>query len=199
MQLMLPGGDAKKICNGLGLNRASALPMFHSLTGCDTVSSFAGIGKVTAWGAWMSYPQVTDAFLEISKCPEEIPVECKVIIERVVVLMYSKTSEQVEVNKARRELFTHKNRDLVNIPPTEAAFSQHIRRALYKAGHCWSQTLCPIPELPNPSDWGWVKKDNIWEPLWTTVSEASKACRELISCGCKKGCKSSLCGCKRSS
>ena len=27
------------------------LPAFHALTGCHTVSQFAGIGKVTAWKA----------------------------------------------------------------------------------------------------------------------------------------------------
>ena len=27
----------------------STLPAFHAVTGCDTVSQFAGIGKVTAW------------------------------------------------------------------------------------------------------------------------------------------------------
>ena len=27
-----------------------------------------------------------------------------------------------------------------------------------------------------------------WEPLWTTISEASQAYHELIHCGCKKVC-----------
>ena len=29
--------------------QCATLPIFHALTGCDTVSSFAGRGKKTAW------------------------------------------------------------------------------------------------------------------------------------------------------
>ena len=34
-------------------------------TECDTVSSFEGIGKKTAWAAWNVYPEVTEAFEEL--------------------------------------------------------------------------------------------------------------------------------------
>lgn len=27
-----------------------------------------------------------------------------------------------------------------------------------------------------------------WEPLWTTLPQATDACRELLRCGCRKGC-----------
>ena len=39
--------EAYKIAAGLGTEKALALPMFHALTGCDNVSSFAGYGKKT--------------------------------------------------------------------------------------------------------------------------------------------------------
>ena len=32
--------------------RDSTLPVSHAVTGCDTVSQFAGHGKVTAWKAF---------------------------------------------------------------------------------------------------------------------------------------------------
>jgi len=32
----------------LGLDKAKALPFFHTNTGCDTTSAFAGVGKRTA-------------------------------------------------------------------------------------------------------------------------------------------------------
>ena len=40
---------AHEISATLGPEKARALPVFHALTGCDTVSSFAGHGKKTAW------------------------------------------------------------------------------------------------------------------------------------------------------
>ena len=39
------------ICQNLGPDRCCALPLFHSFTGCDTTSSFLGIGKKTGWNA----------------------------------------------------------------------------------------------------------------------------------------------------
>ena len=36
-----------------------------------------------------------------------------------------------------------------------------------------------------------------WQPLWTTLPEASQSCYELIHCGCKKGC-TNRCKCKKS-
>ena len=40
----------------------ATLPMFHALTGCDTVSSFCGRGKKTAWNTWKVFPEATQAF-----------------------------------------------------------------------------------------------------------------------------------------
>ncbi|KAG0720495.1 hypothetical protein GWK47_048390 [Chionoecetes opilio] len=93
----------------------------------------------------------------------------------------------MEVNDARKRLFAHKSRALENIPPTQAALQQHIKRASLQ-GNCWNQTLVLNPELPIPSDWGWTKEASGLQPLWTTLPEASKSCHELIHCGCKKGC-----------
>ena len=38
---------AHEMASCLGLERSLALPMFHAMTGCDTVSSFVGHGKKT--------------------------------------------------------------------------------------------------------------------------------------------------------
>ena len=47
----------------LGAKKCLALPIFHAFTGCDTVSSFSGRGKKTAWETWNVFPEVTDAFI----------------------------------------------------------------------------------------------------------------------------------------
>ena len=57
--------------------------------------------------------------------------------------------------------------------------------------------MVPSPELPSPSQWGWNKStDGEWEVNWTTLPEATQACRELIRCGCKKGCRG-RCKCQK--
>ncbi len=170
----------------MNLTQCLTLPVFHAFTGCDTVSFFAGRGKKTAWVTWRSFPEVTSAFNELLGMPTEVSEE-SFLLERFVVLMYDRTSESMEVNDARKQLFSQKSRTLDNIPPTEAALKQHIKRTCYQA-NCWNQALVTDPDMPEPSGWGWTKETTGWQPLWTTLPEASKSCRELISCRCKKGC-----------
>ena len=54
------------ICASLGPDTSRAMPLLHSLTGCDTTSYFMGRGKKSAWEAWKSYREVTDAFLYLA-------------------------------------------------------------------------------------------------------------------------------------
>lgn len=118
-------------------------------------------------------------------------------LERFIVLQYDRTSSDECVNDARKRLFTQKGRAIDNLPPSQDALIQHIKRAVYQAGYCWAQMMVASPVLPSPGDWGWKKKDEGgWEISWTTLPEASQACRELIRCGCKKGC-TRQCKCRK--
>lgn len=165
----------------------AVLPAFHAFTGCDTVSAFNGRSKKTAWNTWKVFPEVTAAFEELQAPQGNISISSMSLLERFVVLLYSRTSEILKVNDARRQLFTQKARSLENLPPTQAALEQHSRRASLQS-NCWNQALVRCPRLPSPSDWGWKRDQAGWQPLWTTLPEASQSCYELIHCGCKKGC-----------
>ena len=154
-----------------------------SFTGCDTVSAFAGRGKKTAWDTWKSFPEVTDALQELLAMPSEVT---RSQIERFVVLMYDRTSECMEVNDARKHLFSQKSRTLENIPPTQAALKEHIKRTCFQA-NLWNQSLVLDPEIPEPSDWGWTKESTGWQPFWTALPEAARSCHEQIRCNCQKG------------
>lgn len=184
-----------KVVAALGPSTSDALLAFHSFTGCDTTSAFCGRGKKTAWDTWLVYPEVTEAFHEMLQMPQELSDLSLSQLERFVVLIYDRTSACVGVNEARKHLFTRKSRSLENIPPTQAALRQHIKRAMYQA-HVWNLALVIRPQLPSPSDWGWVNSDDGWQPLWTTLPEASQSCYELLHCGCKKGC-CGHCKCKK--
>ena len=96
-----------------------------------------------------------------------------------MVLLYSRTSQLLTVNAARKQLFSYRNRKLENIPPSRAALYQHVKHASFQAGYIWGQALIANPSLPNPGDWGWKKDaDDKWTPLWTI--QTSKHCKELI-------------------
>ena len=119
------------------------------------MSSFSGRGKKTAWETWKVFPEVTDAFFEMTNV--QISEMSILLLERFVILMHDKISECFGMNEARKKLFIHKSKSLENMPPTKAALEQHIKRASLQ-GHCWSQALVKNPRLPSPADWEWVHK-----------------------------------------
>ena len=87
-----------EIATGLGPEKARALPMFHALTGCDNVSSFAGHGKKT--GAPGIY-----ALLKLSFAPSAIPEDVLFCNERFVILIYDRTSTSNNIGNTRIKLF----------------------------------------------------------------------------------------------
>ena len=119
------------------------------------------------------------------------------ILQRFVVVMYDRSSILITVDAARQTLFARNSKSLENIPPTEAALRQHILRTVLQSGHVWGQSLEKDPYLPSPANWGWQRKDtNPWMPIWTTLEPAQDACKELIKCGCKQGCRG-RCSCRK--
>ena len=187
---------AHEIAAGLGPEKACALPVFHALTGCDTVSSFVGHGKKTAWAVWAVFPKLTHALLKLSSAPTEIPQEVMATIERFVILLYDRTSTCTEINTARRKLFA-KRHSVESIPPTKATLEEHVKRAVLQGGHVWGQVLVLKPELPSPCKWGWSKtSEGDYEPFWTCLPDAGQSSYELVSCKCKKGCVGH-CKCKK--
>ena len=149
---------AHEIAVALGPIKCRRLPFFHVLTGCDTVSSFGGRGKKTARETWSACDEVTDvtaAFCALATSPNlSIVDDYMDALERFFVLLYDRTSSHEHVNKARKHLFTKNGRS------TREALRKHIKRAAYQAGICWGQMMVCTPELPSPSEWGWVRIDN---------------------------------------
>ncbi len=172
----------------LGPEKSGALLFFHSFTGCDTVSSFSSVGKKTAWKVWENFPEVTSAFQTFSNGNEKSLDDHLPMLEQFVILCYDVTSQQTNINTARQQLFA-KGRQIDNIPPTLDALKLHIMRAILQAGYTWSQSLKTKQELPSSDKFGWQKGANgKWEPLWTLLPDASKACRELLKCNCRVRC-----------
>lgn len=171
-----------------GPDKSAALPVFHSMTGCDTTSSFSGRGKKSAWDAWSSYPVVTEAFLNLSRMGvnDQIDRATVDVLERFVVIMYDRTSECLDLNSCRRHLFTKKSRPLELLPPISNSFQQHINRAILQGVFAWGQCLVREPHVPDPCLWGWRKDGDRFVPLWMTNGEIEKVSSQLIHCSCKK-------------
>ena len=179
------------ISRNLGPQKSLALPLFHAFTGCDTTSAFLGHGKKSAWAAWEATPDLTESLVTLTLDPEQINNDAHLQrLERMVIIMYSKTCGSSRVDEARQHLFSNGTKSLENLPPTQAALMQHTRRALLQASFYWSQAVVVQQDIPEFSSWGWYRDSTskTWEPYWTTLADASKACTILLHCGCKKSC-----------
>ena len=116
-----------------------------------------------------------------------IHMEC---LEKLTVMMYSKNCSTTSVNEARQSLFTHNLKSLENIPPTQAALFQHVKRTILVSAYIWHLAFKKMLHIPDPGLHGWQWNDRllIWVPYWTNLEDASKACSMLFHCGCKKSC-----------
>ena len=186
-----------EIVASIGPYQSQALPFFHAYTECDSVSSFATRGKKSAWDTWRAFEEVTTTFLAFSTGPGQVSNEDVAVLERFTILLHDRTSDLMSIDETRKYLFTKKGRAMNAIPPTRAALVQHIRRAVYQGGHCWGKALHVSLNLPSQEDWERTDS-NDWKPLWTTLPEAGRSSRELLRCGCKKGCQQQ-CKCKKAS
>lgn len=149
-----------------------------------TVPRSVGHGKKGAWATWKVLPQLTEALLALTKAPNEIPPNAFHSIERFVILLYDRTSTCTNVNIARRNILARKN-DVKQIPPTSAFLEQHGTTA--------------ITYITFTNQLGLDQADKgLYEPLWTTLAEASKACYEFETCKCIKSCVK-RCKCKAAS
>lgn len=111
------------------------------------------------------------------------------------IVLYFRSSSCSSVNECRKYLFTKKDRQLENIPPTKAALYQHFLRAIFQGVHVWGQ-LSVTQNLPCPSNWGWTRVEDNWQPTWTDLPVAADACLEMVRCKCKKQC-GPRCNCQK--
>ena len=186
-----------RICESLGEPRSRALPVFHAFSGCDTTSAFNGKGKKSLWQAWQAYDDATETFAYLAKHPFmllDADSDNFQKLERLTVILYDKWSPLFSVNETCKLLFCHENRSMEKLPPTQDALLQHARRAVYQAG-IWTSSTNTQQALPSPRDYGWMKEPgtSTWVPVWMTIPEVSRACRELIKCCCKGACTTCKC------
>ena len=115
-----------------GKKTSMAFPFWYAFIGCDTVSSFVGRGKKTAWDALNQRPDFTECFIKLCDDPFLDDEDIKVLQEYVIMLYDEKSSQQL-VNECRRELFTKKARQIENCPSSLNAFIQLILRTMLQS------------------------------------------------------------------
>ena len=99
----------------------------HALTGCDTVSSFAGVGKTTVLKKLKTFTDTLN--LSDSSIPSDDVLDPSL---RFVVTFYGQTYGEEPLDNMRASIFTpkisgkrHVSPKLSTLPPTMAAFIPH--------------------------------------------------------------------------
>lgn len=105
-------------------------------------------------------PEVWPLFKHLPSAPEAISEVDMALIERFVIVLYTRASSDVYVNVARKRMFTHRNRQIDNIPPPRSAILQLSGRSHMEAN------------IVSPSHCGWVKSaERHWVSRWSLLSE----------------------------
>ena len=135
------------------LTSATATDSFHG-TGISFIQHLSHDAEEVDCGVMVINPNTSYSAISRSIVPlpwTNTNVPPMSVLERFVMLLYDQTSDLLQVNDARKQLFTKKSRTLESIPTTCSALKQHVKRASYQA-FCWSLAIAPNPELPSPAD-----------------------------------------------
>jgi len=94
-----------EIVSSLSRKKSSALPFFHTLTGCDNTPAFAGRGKslhgIYIWNTFFFLSEITYTFSALPNSECILTDDMLEKIQQYVVLHYSKTSKAKKANEAR--------------------------------------------------------------------------------------------------
>ena len=191
-----------KIHHSLGPTRCRGLLFFYGLTGVDSIASFVGYGKVTAWNVWNAFSdQFTSLFqkLSFSVSSEDLTEEDFLQVEYFVSIMYQhlKSFIPLSINDTRKKLFMTKGVSFDKLPPTQNVLRLKILRVLYQC-MVWSNALVKAPILPPVTDYGWKIVDKKLSFLWSTLPDVIKGCWDtFVKCNCKKGSCTKDCSCRK--
>ncbi len=106
------------ICSTMSPAKAHALPAFHAQTGCDNTSFFSGTGKKSAYLKWATRPELTTVLCYLMDRPLALTSADIEVFESYVVSLYSSTCPLMEVNHARKQIFSQSSRSFEYLPPT---------------------------------------------------------------------------------
>ena len=187
--------DVGYIASELGLSMCNSLPALHCFTGNDYTSAFYGVGKVKAFNLLRRFEEFHDTFTQFGNY---FLFEASLFasIEVFVCKMYGINCANTD--EARYKKFCNAKKKLPEpqqLPPTRDALLCHCKRVSY-ATAIIKKSLTQFPNIPGPDGYGWMQEGNALKVQWMLRKPAPDEVLDLISCSCKKSCKTNSCLCK---
>lgn len=186
-----------QIASALGEQLVSALIGYYCWSGCDTVSAFAGQGKVKGFKLLSKMEQrFIDAFRKLGT-DWVLSNDINETIEEFVCQLYVPKCKTKSVDELRYQMFTGKEGQIESfqMPPCRDTLRQHNKRSNYQAG-IWLRSLETKPDIPDPLAHGWEK--DVSGKLcikWMEGLPAPECILSFLRCHCKKNCVQETCSC----
>ena len=91
-----------------------------------------------------------------------------------------------------------KQADSDRLSPTLTALKGKVSRAHYITLQ-WKSSHINSPSLLDPNDYGWLfnEKDQVFEPVMTSLAPAPESIIHLTVCNCKTNCSTNRCKCPK--
>lgn len=171
------------IAHALGEKLCSSLPGFHAITGCDSTSSLAGIGKKKAWDIFRRSIDHQDSLSLLGE-EQELSLITANKCEAYVCSLYTTSRKASTADELRYLMFCQKKQKNEMLPPTSDCLLQHLKRSNYQA-FVWKHALHAMQDLQPPEGYGWVRDGELLLPLLITKAPAPESLLELTTCKCK--------------
>lgn len=186
------------VVSELGVRMCNALPIIHCISGCDTISQFSGFGKRKAYNTAKLCKKGELRKLKILY-NDQLSTDEKVSVARkFIARMYDSKSVHKKHHGSLNELRTvlSKTKSTAEqLPPCEAVFFEHVKRASWQA-HIWGSAIHPKIKMNDPKENGWKQVGDRLLPVFFEGSSSMDILNSYI-CGCKSSCEKSTCSCKK--
>jgi len=191
--------DVEETRKGLGGDICDNILFLHAILGCDTTSRPYGIGKgasLVQFRKDAAFRNCADVF---NRNPGSVSKEeITAAGETAVMYLYCAKDHAGGLNRLRKITFLDKvasNQVYIKpecLPPTGDACKHHSLRVYYQILE-WKG----LSEGLNVLDYGWKVRNGTLEPRKTDKGPAPQNVLKMIRCGCKSGCKTSMCTCRK--
>ena len=184
---------------GLGDAVCNNILFLHATLGCDTTSKLYGIGKGASLKVYKNDPVFRKCAAVFDIDPEMLSQEEIIAAgEMAIMCLHNFKQHSVGINVLRKMTFLDKVANgtiCVNpqsLPPTHSACKYHSLRVYFQILEWKSKS-----ESVNVEEYGWMLRKGVLEPVKTDQDPAPKNILTMIRCGCKSGCKTSQCTCRK--
>lgn len=188
-----------QIAASLGKEKCMLLPYFHAFSGKDDTSFIYGLGKKKLWKALTHIDtKPLEVFAELPHTvTDNIPEELVASSKQLVIMASGGKRTDTLASLRTQKFLAGKSGLLLNLPPTEDALEQHIKRAALSTILSKSTEHNTQTSATRFTSYGWLlQSDNKLKPVMMTKKSLPPNLETIVNCKCKKRCMGN-CACSR--